>query len=429
MRQKSWWNAARLQPARRALAVSTAGRRRALAAVAGFGLLAACTAVPFPPAPTTTTTTAVPTGAAFYVPPAVLPAGAPGTIIRAQAGHWYTDWFKTAQVAGTVSNLMYLSTNADGTPIADTATLIVPTTPVFGSRPLVDYAPGTQGWANSCAPSQEMAAGIFDEGFAVTNLLALGYAVVVDDYPGLGTTNSHEYNVGTAEGYSVLDAIRAAESLPGSGLSPASPSAVEGYSQGGGAADWAAQEQPAYAPTLHLVGVAAGGTPANLQAVAANINGTSFFAFLAGTALGFNFAYPSLDLNASLTPAGQTALAALNGMCQTDALTAYAGKSIEGYTIGGTDPISTPQWTAVLNANNLGATKPAVPIYQYHGLVDEVIPYSVEQTLHSQYCALGATTDLVGYPGEHVTTQSEAQTDVDTWIQQRIQGQPATSNC
>ena len=39
-----------------------------------------------------------------------------------------------------------------------------------------------------------------------------------------------------------------------------------------------------------------GGTPANLQAVAANINGTAFFAFLGGPALGFNAAYPSLNL-------------------------------------------------------------------------------------------------------------------------------------
>jgi hypothetical protein len=52
-----------------------------------------------------------------------------------------------------------------------------------------------------------------------------------------------------------------------------------------------------------------GGTPANLQAVAANINGTIWFAFLAGTAIGFGTAYPSVNLNSYLNPAGQAAFA------------------------------------------------------------------------------------------------------------------------
>jgi hypothetical protein len=77
------------------------------------------------------------------------------------------------------------------------------------------------------------------------------------------------YNVGIAEGRAVLDALRAATRVPGAGLQPSAPMAIEGYSQGGGAADWAAQLHPTYAPELHLAGVAGGGTPANLQAVAA----------------------------------------------------------------------------------------------------------------------------------------------------------------
>jgi hypothetical protein len=67
----------------------------------------------------------------------------------------------------------------------------------------------------------------------------------------------------------VLATASAATAVPGAGLSASAPMAIEGYSQGGGAADWAAQEQPGYAPGLRLKGVAAGGTPANLQAVAA----------------------------------------------------------------------------------------------------------------------------------------------------------------
>src|SRR5690348_1645026 len=140
--------------------------------------------------------------------------------------------------------------------------------------------------------------------------------------------------------------------LPGAGLSATAPMAIEGYSQGGGAADWAAQQQPSYAPGMRLKGVAAGGTPANLQAVAANVNGTVWFAFLAGSAIGFNAVYPSVNLSAEVTPAGRAALARLDTTCQAQALLTYAGKKIQDYTIGAVNPISQPTWQAVLNAND-----------------------------------------------------------------------------
>ena len=116
-------------------------------------------------------------------------------------------------------------------------------------------------------------------------------------------------------------------------------------------------------------------------------------------------------------------------MCQLQALASYAGKSIQDYTVGGVNPITEPAWQTVLNANNLGTMKPAVPLLQYHGLLDEVIPYSVESTLHAQYCAMGVTSELTGYAGDHVLTQVEAQGQVVSWIGDRFAGAAAPSNC
>src|SRR5215213_2050040 len=156
-----------------------------------------------------------------------------------------------------------------GRPTVVSGMVLVPAAPSPGSRPLVAYAPGTQGWGDQCAPSRTVPAGSFGELVAVNGLLARGWAVVVTDYPGLGTPGPHRYNVGIAEGLAVLDALRAAVRLPPAGLDPSAPAAVAGYSQGGGAAGWAAQLQPVYAPSLPLVGVAAGGTPAGVAAGAA----------------------------------------------------------------------------------------------------------------------------------------------------------------
>lgn len=375
-----------------------------------------------PSAPAAGSQLPAPAGDAFYVPPSPLPPGNPGDIIWARSS------------ASPVSDadawqILYLSSTVTGARTAVSGTLIVPTAAYAGTRPVVAYASGTQGWGDQCAPSKEIVAGDFDEQFAVNNLLDRGWAVVITDYPGLGTPGDEAYNVGIPEGYAVLDALRAATRLSAAGLSASAPMAIEGYSQGGGAADWAAQEQPAYAPELDLQGVAAGGTPANLQAVAANINGSAFFAFLAGTAIGFNAVYPSLDLDAQLTPAGQAAIASLDQMCQIQGLVTYAGKSIQDYTVGGVNPVSEPAWQSVLDANNLGGSAPRVPLLQYHGLLDEVIPWSVEATLHGQYCAMGVTTQLSGYLGDHVLTQILAQSDVVNWIAARFAGTPAPSNC
>lgn len=366
--------------------------------------------------------TTAPQGDAFYVPPKPLPSRPHGDIIWCRVS--------VAPVAGVQAwQILYLSTTASGAPTAVSGTVLVPMSAYPGTRPVVAYASGTQGWGDQCAASKEMVAGNFDEQFAVNNLLNKGWAVVVTDYPGLGTPGDEDYNVGIPEGYAVLDSLRAATLVPGAGLSTAAPLAIEGYSQGGGAADWAAQLQPSYAPALDLTGVAAGGTPANLQAVAANINGTAFFAFLAGTAIGFNAAYPSLRLKAALTPAGRAAMAQLDSMCQAQGLLTFAGKRIQDYTVGGINPITQHKWQAVLNANDLGATKPQVPLLQYHGLQDEVIPYSVETALHTQYCAMGVTTQLNGYVGDHVLTQVTAQTDVVNWLGNRFAGAQAPSNC
>jgi hypothetical protein len=404
-----------------ALAVPLAASSPALAAPATATARIARTATATTAA-TAADCASAPAGSAFYVPPSPLPAGAHGDVI------WCRPSFSPVPGA-SAWQILYRSTTVSGQPTAISGTVFVPDLPYPGTRPVVAYAPGTQGWGDQCAPSNEIASGTFDEQFAVNNLLARGWAVSVTDYPGLGTPGDELYNVGIPEGYGVLDALRAATLVPGAGLSPGAPMAIEGYSQGGGAADWAAQLQPSYAPGLKLTGVAGGGTPANLQAVAANINGTAFFAFLAGAAIGFNAAYPSLDLNGELTPAGRAAMAQLDTMCQTQGLLTYAGHRIEDYTVGGVNPINEPKWQAVLNANDLGAVKPRVPLYQYHGLLDEVIPYAVEQTLHSQYCAMGVATQLTGYAGDHVLTQVLAQGDVASWIGARLAGAPAPRNC
>ncbi|HET9093037.1 MAG TPA: lipase family protein [Acidimicrobiales bacterium] len=368
---------------------------------------------------------------AFYRPPSPLPKGAPGTIIRWRVGCDYLLAGGEVAAPAKVWNVLYKSTNANRQPIAVSGTVLVPETAWSGPgpRPVVAYATGTQGWGDQCAPSRELQSGTYDENFAVENLLSQGWAVALTDYPGLGTPGEELYAVGTTEGFSVLDILKAAEHLRPAHLSARAPVAIEGYSQGGGAAAFAAEEQGWYARSLRLKGVALGGTPANLQAVAANLNGGPFFAFLGGAAIGFNAAYPQLHFGRYLNAAGRAAFASLSKMCQAQGLVTYAGKKIQDYTKGGINPLHLPAVRRALDENNAGKVAPSVPVLQYHGLADEVIPYAVEVALHKRWCALGARSDLVSFPGDHVATQVEAQVTVVQWITNRFEHLAAPSNC
>lgn len=373
-------------------------------------------------AATVSSCSSAPAGNAFYVPPHPLPRGRHGDIIRCRR-------VVSPAPGARAWQILYLSTTVSGARTAVSGTVLVPAIPHVGTRPVVAYASGTQGWGDQCAPSREMAKGSYDEQFAVDNLLAQGWAVAVTDYPGLGTPGDETYAVGISEGYAVLDALRAATVLPGAGLATKAPMGIEGYSQGGGAAGWAAQLHARYAPGLRLRGVAMGGTPANLQAVSANLNGSAFFAFLGGAALGFNAAYPRRHLLSDLTKAGRAGLTRLGTMCQEQALATYAGKRIQDYTAGRINPIREARWQRVLTANDLGATRPRVPVLQYHGKADEVIPWRVESALHHRWCAMGVTTLFTSYPGDHVTTHVEAQTQVVSWLRARFASRRAPSNC
>jgi secretory lipase len=162
--------------------------------------------------------------------------------------------------------------------------------------------------------------------------------------------------------------------------------------------------------------------------VKANIDGGPFFAFLAGTAIGFRAAYPGLNLNQYLTLYGRIAIGVLDGLCQLVALALYAFRSdrVHGRWDRSDDR---PGVAARINETNLGTIRPSVPVYQYQGLVDEVISDAQEETLHKQWCALGARSQLVGYAGDHVLTQLLAQADVVNWIANRFAGAAAPSNC
>ncbi len=161
----------------------------------------------------------------FYQPPTPLPVANNGDVLSARASRFTLDPVNKTPKPGVPSwQAMDPSSDALGAPMAVSGTVLVPDSPwLVGNRPLVSYAVGTRGLGDDCAPSYTLSQGADYEMFFIKNLLNQGWAVAVTDYQGLGTPGTHTYMVGPAQGRAVLDMARAAQRLPGTGLSANTP--------------------------------------------------------------------------------------------------------------------------------------------------------------------------------------------------------------
>lgn len=380
--------------------------------------------------------TTTPDKDAFYTPPAPLPAGTPGDIIRSRSSVFTTDPVLQSPVAGVRSTqVLYRSESATGAPIAITGTVLVPTAPWTGSgaRPLITYGVGTRGLGDACAPSYTLANGSDYEGGTIKKALDKGWAVAVSDMEGIGTPGMHTYEVGRSQGKALLNMARAAQRLSGSGLSAATPVGIWGYSQGGTSAGWAAELAPTYAPELQVKGVAAGGVPADLTAVAAALDGSAFVSLELFAAVGYDAAYPELGLQNYLNAEGKKLYTDMQGVCLVSidgfgGILGTAFKHVSDYTTS--NPLTTSAWQTRLNQNKLGAGKPPVPVFQYHALFDEMVPLGQADTLHKTWCAKGVNLTWKTYGvAEHGTAMLEGEGDALTFLTDRFAGKPATSNC
>lgn len=198
-----------------------------------------------------------PAGDAFYTPPDPLPNGDRGDPIYQRR----LDNAVAALDDGDNWLVLYRSQEAQRNAVATSGIIALPRTePPAGGFPVISWAHGTVGVADLCAPSRDQPASqAHPMNVYVHTLLNAflreGWAVVMTDYEGLGSTGRrHPYLLGVSEAAGVLDVVRAARRLFGTRIS--SRFAIVGHSQGGQAALFAASQAPAW-EDLDLVGVAA----------------------------------------------------------------------------------------------------------------------------------------------------------------------------
>jgi acetyl esterase/lipase len=191
-----------------------------------------------------------PPGLELYKPPANLKSYDRGDLI------WARKVQNPLPQASRTWTLLYRSTSLRGKAIGVSGFVMLPKgKPPKQGWPVVSWAHGTSGIADSCAPSRD------PKGPYTLYLepqlrawLEAGYAIANTDYEGLGTPGVHPYLVGRSEGRGVVDIVRATRQLD---RRLARRYVIAGHSQGGHAALFAAALAPKRAPELRLRGVAA----------------------------------------------------------------------------------------------------------------------------------------------------------------------------
>ncbi|CAM8637589.1 Lipase, secreted [Acidimicrobiia bacterium] len=351
----------------------------------------------------------------FYAVPDPMPEMSPGTIIKSQP-------VAVDGLDGTLSLVMYGSTSVTGQTIPVTGVIIIPNgIAPEGGWPVITWAHGTTGLADTCAPSLKP-----DEFVPLANpLLAKGYLIVATDYEGLGVPGLHPYIVGDSEAYGTLDIVKAARVFPGANAS--SRFLIWGHSQGGHAALFAGRDAEPYAPELDLVGVVAGAPPSQLLLINAALQQSSYRHYFAMAAAGLNAAYgdTAAPLDQVLNPEGLDFLTKVDTLCSTDLV--KAASTLDFSKLQKVDPATVPEWREILANNDPGtfATPIPVPLLIIHGGNDEQIPTASSALLFTQLCAVGQVAQRWVFPGQsHAGVIAPSAPAMLTWIDDRFAGKP-----
>lgn len=357
----------------------------------------------------------------FYAQPDPMPDVAPGTVLDSRP-----TAIRALAIPVPVRawQLKYLSTDTKGAPRANIATVIQP---LLAQRKLVSYQTAYDGLDADCAPSYAFATGInapaYEEA-AMLPLLLAGYTVVSADYEG----PEYQWAAGVNSGHGVLDGIRAAQSFAPLGLTAATPTALWGYSGGALASQWANELAASYAPELNIVGVAAGGVPADIEAIARAIDGTALSGVYFGATVGLSRAYPEIDIEALLNDRGRAAFETLGRQCIGEFTPQFAFQHMRDY-VTVPELLDVPAVQDVIAENTMGQRLPYAPTYIYQGTHDELAITPPVDTLVQTYCGMGAKVQYVKLPGEHITTAGAGVPGALAYVQNRLNGRPAPSSC
>ena len=367
----------------------------------------------------------------FYIPPEPLPAVPDGTLLRAERINFRSAYTKPPP--GTIGyRIMYMSRTATGRPVAVTGTVmwVDHIAPPQGKskRPLIAYGNEAMGLGDNCNVSRLVQYAHSGEVDLVRPMLRHGYQVVASDYEGLGTPDVATFGVTQSAARTMLDSIRAARQLPNLApewdLPKKSKVGLFGYSQGAGAAAGAAEIADWYAPEIDITAASMGGAPIDPHEVTRFVDGGFFSAINFAASIGYDAAYPELELTSFLNEKGMKVRDESMTSCIEAIFTLINKRSVGYLKDPHRSPIRDPRWIKRFDENLIGrisSKAPSFPMYYFHATFDQASPYKSALRLRRDWCKKGAKLRYVELQAmEHVAAGPLWMPEAGKWLAAQI---------
>lgn len=392
------------------------------------------------------------------------PEGKLGQIIKKEE-------IKTPIAGARAWLIAYISSDIANRKTIATGVLVAPTgkAPKEG-RPVVAWAHGTTGTAESCGPSQVFNPAVpLNEYFlvggnswtdyglpALEEFIKAGYVVVGTDYQGLGGGGKHQYVVSVTQANDAINSIRAAGDLKEAGAGK--KAVIYGWSQGGAtvlnaasAGAYVSQKDTAF-DGIEIVGFVAmapadiavlGPKQALTPAAAEEMLQGLFKSFSDNV---FNFTHMAMNL-------WGTQAAFLDKLQLTDIFTDEGAKVVDEVLSkkcmhSASDTINftysttftsllkpklgnTMAWATAMLAGSVPDEKPIALVIIFWGTHDTVIPPVMGALYREQMCKKGANVTRVQLPGEqtHFSTPGASQPIYVPWVKDRFAGKSLDNGC
>jgi len=286
-------------------------------------------------------------------------------------------------------------------------------------RPLVSYQGAIDSLGPRADPSYTFRKGSQKEFLLMALALRHGWAVVTPDFTG----PRHAFGAGLIAARITLDGIRAAFKHEPADLSPGAPVAMWGYSGGGQATAWAAEQHPLYAPEIRLAAVAAGGVPTDNRSLY-RIDGGLLSGFALGAWVGISREYPQTNLLADANDQGRRVFEEISDMT-IEELIAYFPCRRLGELTTVADTFATEGALLVNEQLALGRRLPSAPIYLYHAIHDQLVPIVEADDLAATYRRGGVDVTLKrSHLGEHILFHRLGAKGVLQYLTSRLETPP-----
>jgi hypothetical protein len=185
---------------------------------------------------------------------------------------------------------------------------------------------------------------------------------------------------------------------------------------------------------VRLAGAAFGGAPMNLVAMAEGLglNPHPAFGLAMAAAIGLEREYPDrVVISSNLNGRGRALRDAMANSCTNEILAIGAGGSAREMT-DSTSVFNMPEAWSVVEENSveLYGSAPETPIFEWHSPTDPLIPIGAIDSTARRWCGAGVPVQMVHVPAiDHLSAAAVGAPAVAAWLEGRVRGEPAPSNC